>query len=681
MYERAGTQEQAVEGRQGGKKMEQAAPGRRTRTEGLRPMQAKRTDPARDVDPATLPAGGGGVQLPEGLRSKMESALGADFSAVRVHVGPAAAAVGARAYTQGDDIHFAPGQYDPASESGQQLLGHELAHVVQQRAGRVTAPTQAKDGGAMGAPINADASLEAEADAVGAKAARGEIAFGAEKVSGGGGAGGGGAGTGHGSASGAGGAVIQRAVGFEFELGSWDSRNTAENRRLAKGEKIARHDGFNIEGEDAGATSAVEFVTKPLATLGEIEGAIGAAQEIAQGMFSRKPTLTAELYGGSKDVTITPGEAKAKMQASPAIALDNIGDLYTHKTVQVSNPKALVGKVRSVLGESSTKELLGSKDAPKDPSKAMEGLLILIVDYILQGMSKAERSYPKSAFNIMARTSFTKMFNLIPEHEFFAHKDNLDKWVGLVMKIVDSFPFPEQMKGKDQPVLNNVFTGMESVPDDKGVVPGGEHAYTLNTTREQWLKAMPEKDLLAKAQDKRFEGMGAYDDATDKLVEEGVKLGVGELVKSTPPEELGVGVDEDAPESDQQQGEVEAPKEDGPPKEAPLFELRGQRDLFGIDQEVGLGQWLNKAKEIYAIVHDVNKGASYGAKKSGHGVAPDVDDRGAWTETAMPVRPQATPQPVAPQVAPEVAPSKGSKKKLKKPAKKKWRWPFSKLFS
>ena len=44
-------------------------------------------------------------------------------------------------------------------------------------------------------------------------------------------------------------------------------------------------------------------------------------------MFSRKPTLPAELYGGSKDVTITPGEAKAKMQASPAIALDNIGDL------------------------------------------------------------------------------------------------------------------------------------------------------------------------------------------------------------------------------------------------------------------------------------------------------------------------------------------------------------------
>ena len=89
---------------------------------------------------------------------------------------------------------------------------------------------------------------------------------------------------------------------------------------------------------------------------------------------------------------------------------------------------------------------------------------------------------------------------------------------------------------------------------------------------------MPEKDLLAKAQDRRFEGMGACDDATDKLVEEGVKLGVGELVKSTPPEELGVGVDEDAPESDQQQGEVEAPKEDGPPKDCLLYPSPSPRE-------------------------------------------------------------------------------------------------------
>jgi hypothetical protein len=75
--------------------------------------------------------------LPDAVRGKMEAALGADFSAVRVHVGPQAERIGAIAFTIGSDIYFAPGRFQPATAHGQQLLGHELAHVVQQRAGRV----------------------------------------------------------------------------------------------------------------------------------------------------------------------------------------------------------------------------------------------------------------------------------------------------------------------------------------------------------------------------------------------------------------------------------------------------------------------------------------------------------------------------------------------------------------
>lgn len=75
-----------------------------------------------------------GTPLPEPLRHQMESSLGADFSGVRVHVGHQATHVGASAYTQGQDIHFAPGAYLPGDKAGQELLAHELAHVVQQRA-------------------------------------------------------------------------------------------------------------------------------------------------------------------------------------------------------------------------------------------------------------------------------------------------------------------------------------------------------------------------------------------------------------------------------------------------------------------------------------------------------------------------------------------------------------------
>jgi hypothetical protein len=69
--------------------------------------------------------------LPENLRARMETAFGADFSSVRLHVSSnAAMQLGARSFTQGEDIHFAPGQEH-------RLLGHELTHVVQQRSGRV----------------------------------------------------------------------------------------------------------------------------------------------------------------------------------------------------------------------------------------------------------------------------------------------------------------------------------------------------------------------------------------------------------------------------------------------------------------------------------------------------------------------------------------------------------------
>lgn len=83
-----------------------------------------------------------GSALPTALMRKFESSLGADLSSVRVHTGAAsadaAAAVGAKAYTVGQDIHFGAGYYDPSSSDGQHLLAHEVAHTVQQSGGSAT---------------------------------------------------------------------------------------------------------------------------------------------------------------------------------------------------------------------------------------------------------------------------------------------------------------------------------------------------------------------------------------------------------------------------------------------------------------------------------------------------------------------------------------------------------------
>ncbi|MCX6244348.1 MAG: DUF4157 domain-containing protein [Bacteroidetes bacterium] len=60
-----------------------------------------------------------------------------DFPGVRMHLNsPRATELHALAFTQGNEIHFAPGQYDPDSPKGKELIGHELAHVRQQMPGK-----------------------------------------------------------------------------------------------------------------------------------------------------------------------------------------------------------------------------------------------------------------------------------------------------------------------------------------------------------------------------------------------------------------------------------------------------------------------------------------------------------------------------------------------------------------
>jgi len=76
-----------------------------------------------------------GQALPGEIRGRFENSLGADLSGVRVHTGSesaeAATAVGAKAYTVGQDIHFGKGFYAPGDPAGVHLLAHEVAHTVQ----------------------------------------------------------------------------------------------------------------------------------------------------------------------------------------------------------------------------------------------------------------------------------------------------------------------------------------------------------------------------------------------------------------------------------------------------------------------------------------------------------------------------------------------------------------------
>ncbi|HEX8187398.1 MAG TPA: DUF4157 domain-containing protein, partial [Pyrinomonadaceae bacterium] len=114
-----------------------------------------------------------GRPLDPGTRDLMGSRFGQDFGGVRVHddgeAHRAARSLNAEAFTTGRDIYFSRGAYNPASQPGQKLLAHELAHVVQQSQGAAGAAPQ---GFRVSHPSD---PLERQADAASEAVMRGEM--------------------------------------------------------------------------------------------------------------------------------------------------------------------------------------------------------------------------------------------------------------------------------------------------------------------------------------------------------------------------------------------------------------------------------------------------------------------------------------------------------------------------
>ncbi len=96
--------------------------------------------------------------MPDRLRSNIETLSGYSLKDVRVHYNSTQPTqLQALAYTQGTEIHIAPGQ--------ERYLPHEAWHVVQQKQGRVEPTRQLQ-----GLPVNDNEQLEKEADVMGEQA-------------------------------------------------------------------------------------------------------------------------------------------------------------------------------------------------------------------------------------------------------------------------------------------------------------------------------------------------------------------------------------------------------------------------------------------------------------------------------------------------------------------------------
>ncbi|WP_234305337.1 eCIS core domain-containing protein [Deinococcus ficus] len=106
---------------------------------------------------------GSGNPLPASVQRHLERGLNHDLSAVRIHddaeADKLAKGVNATAFTTGTDIYFRSGKFNPNTQSGLELLAHEVTHTVQQGQGKV------------GKGIDPDPGLENEARGMGKKLA------------------------------------------------------------------------------------------------------------------------------------------------------------------------------------------------------------------------------------------------------------------------------------------------------------------------------------------------------------------------------------------------------------------------------------------------------------------------------------------------------------------------------
>lgn len=91
---------------------------------------------SQDLESSIQNVRGSGQPLDPNLQTKMGQVMGSDFSGVKIHTDAQSdrlnQSIQAKAFTTGQDVFFRQGAYNPKSKEGQELIAHELTHVVQQ---------------------------------------------------------------------------------------------------------------------------------------------------------------------------------------------------------------------------------------------------------------------------------------------------------------------------------------------------------------------------------------------------------------------------------------------------------------------------------------------------------------------------------------------------------------------
>ncbi|MFY1824499.1 DUF4157 domain-containing protein [Myxococcus fulvus] len=453
-----------------------------------------------------------GAPLPAPLRNKLEAFWGQDLSGVRIHTRPG---LRVAAVTVGSDVWFAPGMYNPDSIPGLKLLTHELSHVLQQRAGRVRPPE-----GVQSAIVQ-DASLEAEADRMGAQAAAfvlreqdgmqqppppwARAAMDAPTVG------------------------QCMPFGIELECGSLDIVSPLGK---PKGTVICR-DGKTFKAVNE-VTSAklpvVEFVSDP--PTNSLEELTATATRMAEKVAAwekefavskvkakdgKSPVITVQgvpvKQAGGKEVATEWklsrfGPIDGALQITVGVPLvcvpqiygircfENFGDAKLHDVMSTH-----WNKLRTSVREGSARLTPTQPLPPLAPETW--GFLWLVLDYLIRACDEEAKPFIKAKFDTLSRTDFCTIFGLLPlnERNILSEPSGMPRvmrpeWMAWLMKQALEARATEdaKVKGKGKPkeikklqaIDITIQLSQQMIPWNKG--------NTIPPTFKDWLKNIPNED-------------------------------------------------------------------------------------------------------------------------------------------------------------------------------------------
>ena len=436
---------------------------------------------SRDLESAINSARGSGQPLDVGLQRLMGQAMGADFSGVKVHTDAQSdqlnQSIQAKAFTTGQDIFFRQGTYDPGSRGGQELIAHELTHVVQQNGGAVQRQSALEEQDNLGDGRNSVSPSTIN-----------------------------------------GGSVLQRAVGFEFEC-NWQVNKVGKRGDLQTfPKKTLLHQGVGWTMETDGTD--IEFVVDHID-----EGADGRLQleNVMQSLTQWAAQMNQQKAAGQIDdpnfVTVRRKEGtrvntqnediKANPQSTGGFRLERLETLYRSLASQPvmgpanqgeSPPPDLIPEATEVLGgqspgfyatrsQNSVRAINAVKGVelwPGHPaSDKLAGLVGLICQYLDFGKGTAQLQTAKYMTWIMGRTDFGAMLLSTPEADYLREHPRV--WEDLVLTTAMT-------------AVSGALPGENAVIErpisDAGTLAGNKRIQ-IPITRHKWLKEMTKgKDLL-----------------------------------------------------------------------------------------------------------------------------------------------------------------------------------------